>query len=38
VGTKRYLNDGKRHEQKPNHSTPTKLSRSKAISPLPNMS
>ena len=38
VGTKGYPNEGKRHEQKPNHSIPTKLSRSKVVSPLPSMS
>jgi hypothetical protein len=32
VGTTGYPNEGKKHEQKPNHLTSTKLSRSKAIS------
>jgi hypothetical protein len=35
VGTKGYPNEDKRQEQKPNHPTPIKLSRNKAISPLP---
>ena len=32
VGTTSYPNEGKKHEQKPNHLTSTKLSRSKTIS------
>ena len=32
MGTTGYPNEGKKHEQKPNHLTSTKLSRSKTIS------